>query len=147
MAQLVVGTNSWISLADAEIYMASRYGADEFWTEDTNKVAALVTAYKKIVDSGVFSDLPDTANSNMKDAQCEMALFIVCEGADLLRRQGLQAQGVVGAGIVKETYDPKMRGQIAFPPEVLKLLEAYAGDYGTNFFCDDLTRDDVEDVN
>lgn len=147
MAQLDVGTNSWLSVQDADTYMASRYGADEFWGEDTNKVAALVTAYNRIVNSGAFPDLPSTANQIMKDAQCEMALFLICEGADLLRRKGLQAQGVLSAGIVKETYDPKMRGRMAFPAEVAKLLEAYAGDSDSVAFIDDLTRDDEEDVN
>lgn len=147
MAKLEVDTNSWVTVAEADDYMDSRFGSWEFWDDTTNKQAALVTAYKRIVDSGAFANLPDTATQKMKDAQCEMALFLVAEGGDILRRKGLQAQGVLSAGMVKETYDPAERNRIPFPPEVLKLLEEYAGDTGSNAFFDDLTRDDSEDVN
>lgn len=147
MAQLVVDTNSWVTEAEADNYMDSRFGSVEFWDDDTQKAAALITAYKRIVDSGRFAALPDTATQGMKDAQCEMALFLVAEGGDILRRKGLQAQGVVSAGIVKEVYDASMRSKSPFPPEVLELLEDYVGTAGNNFYMDDLTRDDTVDVN
>lgn len=146
MAQLVVDTNSWISVAEANEYMDSRFGSWEFWDDETNKQAALITAYKRIKDTGVFSNLPDVATQNMKDAQCEMALFLAAEGGDILRRGALQAQGVMEAGVAKEKFDKSARRTIAFPPEVLKLLEEYAGDVDTNLFYDDLERDDDEDV-
>lgn len=147
MAKLVVDTNSWVTEAEADDYMDSRYGSWEFWDDTTNKAAALITAYKRIAESGAFSNLPTEATQAMKDAQCEMALFLAAEGGDILRRKALQAQGVTSAGIVKEVYDASVRGRIPFPPEVLKLLEEYAGDVDTNLFYDDLTRDDDEDVN
>lgn len=146
MAQLTVDTNSWISESDANDYMDSRFGSWEFWDDATNKTAALITAYKRIKETGSFVNLPDEATQNMKDAQCEMALFLAAEGGDILRRNALQAQGIVEGGTVKEKYDKSVRGKISFPPEVLKLLEEYAGDIGTNLFFDDLERDDDEDV-
>lgn len=146
MAELVVNTNSWLSVDDANDYMDSRFGSWEFWDDETNKQAALITAYKRIVDSGMFINLPTTIVQVMKDAQCEMALFLVAEGGDILRRKSLQAQGVLTAGIAKEVYDASVRGQIPFPPEVLKLLSPYKGEANTNLFFDDLCRDDDEDV-
>ena len=145
MAKLSVGTNSWISVEEADDYMDSRYGSWEFWNDETNKEAALVTSYKTIVDSGFFDNLPAVATQGMKDAQCELALFLVAEGGDILRRKGLQAQGVVGAGVAKETYDPDARGKLSFPPEVLALLKEYTTSMD-NVFAIDLTRDDAEDV-
>jgi len=145
MSRLVIGTNSWVTVAEADIYMETRFGSWEFWTDETNKEAALVTAYNKIVNSGYFSDLPDTATTGIKAAQCEMALFLCMEGGDVLRRAGLQAQGVVQAGIAKETYDPDARGKLAFPPEVLALLKEYSQE-DNGVFGDDLERDDTEDV-
>lgn len=146
MAKLLVGTNSWVTVEEADAYMESRFGSWEFWTDETNKEAALITAYKKIVQSGYFENLPTTSNDNMKDAQCELALFLVMESGDLLRRAGLQSQGVVQAGISKESYDPSARGKLAFPPEVLALLKEYTDQNSGAFFLD-LTRDDAEDVN
>jgi hypothetical protein len=145
MSKLVIGTNSWTTVAEANTYMETRFGSWEFWTDETNKEAALITAYNKIVNSGFFADLPDTANVGMKAAQCEMALFLCMEGGDINRRAGLQAQGVVQAGIAKETYDPNARGKLAFPPEVLALLKDYSQE-DNGAFGDDLTRDDTEDV-
>lgn len=146
MAKLTVGTNSWVTVAEADAYMDSRFGSWEFWDDDINKDAALITAYKKIKQSGFFDSLPDTADENMKDAQCEMALYLVMEGGDLLRRSGLQAQGVVEAGIAKEKYDPAVRGKLSFPPEVMSLLKEYTNQDGSAFFFD-LSRNDNEDVN
>jgi hypothetical protein len=136
-----------LTLAEAEAYMDSRFGSWEFWTDDANKEAALITAYKKIVNSGWFADLPAPADAtqNMKDAQCEMALFLLMEGGDLNRRAGLQAQGVIQAGIAHETYDPDARGRLAFPPEVQALLADYT-QKDNGCFADDLARDDTEDV-
>ena len=146
MSKLVLGTNSWVTVAEADTYMETRFGSWEFWLDDTNKEAALITAYNRIVNSGYFSNLPDTANTNMKAAQCEMALFLCMEGGDINRRAGLQAQGVVQTGIAKETYDPEVRGRISFPPEVMAMLKDYSiEDNGA--FGDDLARDDTEDVN
>ena len=147
MAQLVVGTNSWVSEDAADDYMDSRFGSVDFWDDDTQKTAALITAYKRIVDSGRFADLPTTVVQGMKDAQCEMALFLVAEGGDILRRKGLQAQGVVSAGIVQEVYDKNARSVSPFPPEVLDLLQDYVGSAGSGTYFDDLVRDDTEDVN
>lgn len=145
MAKLTVGTNSWVTVAQADDYMDSRYGSWEFWDDSTNKEAALITAYKAIVESGFFNNLPTIANQTVKDAQCELALFLVAEGGDILRRKGLQAQGVVGAGVAKETYDPNARGNLSFPPEVLVLLKDYTTSMD-NAYAIDLTRDDAEDV-
>lgn len=147
MAQLAVGTNSWVTEEEANDFMESRFGSWEFWDDETNKAAALITAYKRIVDSGMFVNLPTTASEKMKDAQCEMALFLAAEGGDILRRKSLQAQGVTTAGIVKEAYDAAERNKVPFPAEVLKLLDEYAGQANANLFFDDLSRDDTEDVN
>lgn len=146
MAKLIVGTNSWVTVAEADAYMDSRFGSWEFWDDDINKEAALITAYKKITQSGFFADLPTVANDNMKDAQCEMALYLIMEGGDLLRRAGLQSQGVIDAGIPKEKYDPAARGKMSFPSDVLALLKDYTQEDSGAFFFD-LSRDDTEDVN
>jgi len=145
MSDIAVGTNSWVTVAEADTYMNTRYGAWEVWEDGTNKPAALVTAYNQIVSSGFFSNLPSTVVQKMKDAQCEHALFLVMEGGDLLRRGGLQAQGVMEAGLIKEKYDTRARGKLAFPPVVLALLKDYS-ENDDGMFINDLNRDDSEDV-
>lgn len=144
-SNVVVGVNSYVTPAEAEAYLGLRFGADEFWTNTINKPAALVTAYRLIAESGYFDNLPTTSNTSMKNAQCEMALFLAMEGGDILRRKGLQAQGVLSAGIVKEVYDKNIRDQISFPPEVLRLLNDYCTKRG-NAHVFEIDRDDDEDV-
>lgn len=143
--ELTPGTNSYCTETEMDAYFLTRFGASDIWDDLTNlqKRSAMITAYKRIVSH--FENLPATATAGMKDAQCEMALFIAIEGLDTMRRQGLQAQGVVQAGIAKEGYDPAARGAIAFPPEVLTLLKDYtARDDGA--FAGEVSRDDTEDV-
>lgn len=90
------------------------------------KTAALVTAQKRIVYSGLFTLGFDTPSSDaLKDAQVEMAYYLVLHQAAEDRRQGLQAQGVTEAGIVQEKYNPAARGSVAIPPAVLGMLAAY----------------------
>jgi len=127
---ITVGTNSWITADEAEEYFATRFGLGTDWSglTDTEKIAAIVSAYKYLLNSGLYT-FPTTVSEftqNMKDAQCEIAIFLIKHQADMDARQGLQAQGVVQAGIVKETYDLSRTGQLAVPPAVAQLLDGYS---------------------
>ena len=73
---LTVGTNTWISLEDANIYMATRVGAYKYWVTGAEKEAALITAYNQLNACGWF-DFPTDISTNMKNAQCEQALFLL----------------------------------------------------------------------
>ena len=122
---IVVGTNSFVTAAEATTYFTTRWGADT-WAAltEAQKDAALVTAYNQIVQSGAFS-IPDTITTQIKMAQMEQALFITIHGVDALARAGLIAQGVTQSGVSKETYDAEMRGRIALCPEAYELLKDY----------------------
>jgi hypothetical protein len=117
---LTIGTNTWISLEDANTYFDTRLNSDE-WDESSSetKVKALVTAFNKI--SNADFDLPDEATTAMEQAQCEMALFLLLHQADMDTRMGLQAQGVKSAGIVQESYGDNVSG---FPKVVEDLLKS-----------------------
>ena len=66
----------------------------------------------------------------MKDAQCEMALFLLQHQPDLDLRMGLRAQGVLVAGVVKEKYKDKDNMAYPLPPIVERLLSGYDGTKG-----------------
>ena len=133
----------WISITDANTYMTTRLGASKYWTDTAEKAAALQTAYNQLVNCGLFS-FPTTATQIMKNAQCEMALFLLAHQEDMDVRLGLQAQGVSAAGIVNETYKPENIDGIPIPPIVKTMLE----DYKVNSPCHvvDLERDESEDA-
>jgi hypothetical protein len=137
------GTNSWVTMAEAEIFFLSRFGSDEYWTETTDKVGAILTAYKWLLNCPRFSLAASaSAATVLKDAQCEMALFLIQHQPDIDLRMGLQAQGVREAGIVKEKYDGKNRMPI--PPFVVAMLDAYRAD--TPMHIINIERDEEQNV-
>ncbi len=127
MATITVGTNSWVTELVANDFMESRMGAAEYWADgESNNEAALITAYKWL-NAGDYS-FPDTATQAMKDAQCEMALFLLQQQPDLDLRMGLQVQGVISAGVVKERYKFDNSVELPIPPIVQELLLQYSTD-------------------
>lgn len=124
-----MGEYGWVTVAEADTYFSTRYGASSYWgtsiPSSSNKIAALTTAYNQLVGCNLF-EFPDTATQSIKNAQFEQALFIVIHQGDIDRRIGLQAQGVVAAGIVKETYKDGAGEEIPISPIAKRMLE-YAG--------------------
>ena len=140
---IVVGTNSWLTEAAANTYFTDRVRASDYWTNAAaDNSPALITAYKWL-NAGVYS-FPDDATQAMKDAQCEMAFFLLQQQPDLDLRMGLQAQGVIAAGVVKEKYKNDNYVELPVPPLVQKLLE----DYSTSkpVFLVDLARNENKGV-
>jgi len=139
---IIVGTNSWVTLAEANSYFAERYAVNVSWDalDDPSKEAALITAYKQLTQSNLYS-FPTTSTQIMKDMQCEQAIFLVIQGDALDRRIGLQAQGVLEAGIVKEKYDKNMRGKISIAPIVQEVFKNNDYEiYGANLYIQELER-------
>lgn len=134
-------TYGWVTLAEANTFFSTRFGADDYWISGADKDGALTTAYNWLVGCGKFG-FPTTATQAMKDAQCEMALFLIQHQPDIDLRMGLQAQGVIQAGIVKETYSGKAKMPI--PPLVCDLLTNYS-DSGPIHYAD-IERDEEYDT-
>jgi len=139
---IVVGTNSWVTEAEANEYFSTRLGADDYWTDGADdNIPALITAYKWLNNCGKFS-FPSTATDKMKELQCEMALFLLQHQPDIDLRMGLQAQGVVKAGVVKEDYR-EVNG-IPLPPVVADLAKDYLDEKPA--YIVELERDEEERV-
>ncbi len=142
-ATIVVGTNSWLTEADANTYFEARIHGDDYWTNNaSDNIPALITAYRWL-NAGNYS-FPTTATQGMKDAQCEMSFFLLQHQPDLDLRMGLQAQGVVAAGVVKERYKDDNYVEIPIPPIVQKLLESY--ETARPVFLVDIERNENESV-
>jgi hypothetical protein len=143
---LIVGINSWVSVEDANLYFADRLGASTHWNTTASKSAALVTAFKQLMGCGLFSlAATDTAQA-IKDAQCEMALFLLIHQEDMDSRAGLQAQGVAKAGIVQEEYDLAAAGKPMIPANVKALLKDYETEDSAGLYISNATRDDDKDA-
>ena len=120
----------WLEEADADEYFCTRLGADEYWATGTPKLAALTTAQSCIEASGLYT-IPDEVTDLMKQAVCEQALFLLREGSGIDRRASLQAQGVLSAGIVQETYGG-VPG-IVIAPMAAAMLKSIASVSGSSF--------------
>lgn len=126
-ATIVVGTNSWVTEAEANTYFDGRVKASDYWTDGaSDNKPALITAYNWL-NAGKYT-FPDTATTTMKNAQCEMALFLLQHQPDLDLRMGLQVQGVVAAGVVKERYREDNTIELPIPVLIQSMLAGYDND-------------------
>ena len=142
-ATITVVTNSWLTEAAANTYFEARIHGDDYWTDSAaDNIPALITAYNWL-NAGSYS-FPTTPVQIMKDAQCEYALFFLQHQPDLDLRMGLQAQGVVAAGVVKEKYKNDNYVELPIPPIVKKLLEGYSTDRPV--YLIDIARNENESV-
>lgn len=150
------GEIGYLTLAQADLYFATRLSADAWTTIPltsgrAQETAALTTAYNRLFYSGLF-DLPIFASATaaelvfLQKAQCEMALYMLLHLADEDRRKGLQAQGVTVAGIVKEQYAEVDLTKLPIPAFVAHILE----DFSTApapFYITDIDRDEDKSAN
>lgn len=131
-------TTAWLTETEADTYFTTRLGASTFWVSGADKVPALTTAQWQIENCGEFGRFIDVdvsgneADAAMQNAVCEQALFLLRQGDTLESRADLLAQGVVAAGIVKETYKKPLRLAICYHARGL-LLEGGYGKFGQGF--------------
>jgi len=140
---ITVGTNSWVTEAEANAYMETRVGSSDYWTAGaTANKGALVGAYNELLRSGRWSlSAAAAAVQAVKDAQCEHALFLLIHEPDRSIREGLQSQLVVVAGIVKEQYAPRT-GRLSTSNQVENLLRTYLAVKPFHIF--DIERDEEQ---
>ena len=80
---LVVGTDTWITVIEADNYLKYRMGTEEWFAlqKESNpgvrsKETVLGTAYRELLNCPALSVTPDLSNNEVKNAQAEMALFL-----------------------------------------------------------------------
>ena len=103
---IVVGTNSWVTLAESNTYFQAKYGAGEWTTlSATNREQLLISAYRWLSNSPLVSG--SVSSQKLKDAQCEAAWYIYKWDEGIERRRALKGQGVKSftASKFSETYD------------------------------------------
>lgn len=138
---LQVGTNSWVSQAEADAYLADRLGADA-WTGATSqkKDQALVTAWRDLTSHPHYALSKTTATQDMKDAQCEQALFRLQNESEIDKRMALAAQGVTRIQLIGgfiENY-----GGVVLPVAAAATARLTAFRKGAAIGSAELTRDD-----
>ena len=104
---MTVGTDSWVTVAEANTYLADKYGAST-WSAltDAIKQDLLITAFRAIYFSGDYNIPKTSTNEFVKNAQIETAWYLYNFNTEIEKRSALQEQGVLSFSLSKfsETY-------------------------------------------
>ena len=145
----------WLpNLASGTTYFQTERLYYSFWTglaDDAARTRSIIHAYNRLYYGNEFV-LPTYAEASadqlvvLRIANCEMAYYIAQHIRDEDRRKNIQAQGVITAGIVKESYLEDMIKNTPVPPFVRDMLFA-AGFKKRKFFkVVALERDENKDL-
>lgn len=131
---IVVGVNSWATLAQANEYFSTRYGAVDTWAGFTDPVkeSLLITSYKKLTGIGGLALPASTTDEKILQAQYEYSWYLYRETEPMEKRQGLITQGVSEFKVLdfQEKYDNPW---MALPSDIQDLLEEYYFGQGAGF--------------
>jgi len=138
-------------LGTANAYFTDkRFGTSEWDAEaDADKTKALWNAYNRIYYDPAYN-VPAYADATaaqlvvLQVANAEMAYYIIQHLNDEDRRKGIQAQGVIKAGIVKEDYYAEFLDKLPVPPFVDAILDQFKANLPLHIV--NLERDEDEGV-
>jgi|WetSurMetagenome_2_1015567.scaffolds.fasta_scaffold265609_1 hypothetical protein len=119
---LILHENSWVTIAEADAYLADKFGASA-WALSTEKAALLITAFREIYSSSLFSIPKTSTNEKVKMAQIEMGFWLLNYNDDKGKREALQIMGVTSAKAddTQENYNCKF----IMPPFITDLLSGF----------------------
>jgi len=129
---LVVGSNTWVTVTEADEYLTYRMGTDEWFDLQEkgqpgtlSKETVLGTAFRELVNCPSL-DLPVSASGdNVKNAQVEMALFLVNHFNELDDRRAGIATGLNSFQLGKRREDLRTFF-IGVPEYIITMLGEYA---------------------
>jgi hypothetical protein len=142
--------SEWATIAIADTHFTTRAGkAMTAWPPLTDPVkqAYLTTSYNRIYydPQWSISATPTAAQLDiLQKSQCELAWYFYIHVNDEDRRKGIQAQGVIEAGIVGEVYEKEYLDKLPYPPFVVQLLDGFATH--VPFAVTEIGRDEDLDV-
>jgi hypothetical protein len=145
------------SIAEAETYFEDERLETRAWdalTEDSTafqKSKVIRMAYNRIFydprwELPTYAEISASASdlSELQKANAEMAYYLAIHLSDEDIRKGLQAQGVIEAGVVKEKYSEAALMDVPVPPFVIAILSPWSTEVYAGVL--DLARDEEESV-
>ena len=92
---VVVGTNSWVTVAEADDYLEEKFSADAWATLSTTiKSQCLITAFWWIYNYPSFNIPKSSTSENVKNAQIELAWWTYQYYTSYEKRGALISSGV-----------------------------------------------------
>jgi hypothetical protein len=129
---LVVGTNSWATVAEADTYLTDRINAvDWFSTSPTaapgavSKESLLVSAFYWLTGAPELSLSVTLTDTNVKNAQIEAALFLLEHYDELNERRAAMFTGVESWKLSKKSENYNI-DQLQIPSYIIGMLRDYA---------------------
>lgn len=143
---IIVGENSWVTIAEADDYFATRIGTTSWFSlSDTpstpgadSKESFLVTAFYWLVDD-VYGLTPSSSSAVIKRVQLESALFLLKYSLDFYDRQAKVAGGVTSFMLSRWTEN---LSSISKPQNILDIL--YNAGYSSSNTFVQLEGEDYE---
>jgi len=128
---MTVGIDTWVTMAEANLYFANKYGAS-MWTTlpVATKEQLLVSAFNWIQQQKNFSISPASTSLKVKQAQFEAAWFLYKFGDEYEKRRALHEEGVESFSISKFS---ETLGGAQFPLFLADILDAFATKSGGCF--------------
>lgn len=131
---LVVGANSWATVAEANDYLGDRIGATDWFElkntpdnpgDSSSKESFLVSAYYWLTGSPDLSLPASLTATNVKNAQIEAALFLLEHYGSLNEHRALLNQGVTSFTFSKrsESLD---KANLGVPGYILGMIPEYS---------------------
>lgn len=140
----------WSTLVEAEAYFENNRLETASWDgllTDDKKNKTLNFSYNRILYAEQFT-IPAAPTAAqliiLKLAQQELGYYIALHLEDEDRRKGLQAQGVIKAGIIKEDYFTEWLDKLPFPPIVINILAPFLNE--VEFAIMEIDRDENKSV-
>jgi hypothetical protein len=116
----------WVEQTAAATFFTTRYGCSAWATlVSADQISLLTTAWNRILHDSrwtIPASPSATEKANLAYAQELTAWYMYVHLKDEDRRKGLQAQGVIAAGLVKENYDKDSLDKIPLPQEAVDVL-------------------------
>lgn len=135
---LVVGTNSWVTVAEADTYFTLHIDGAKWTaltTDDKNKY--LVTAYRWIFNNPGINVSATNSTQKVKDGQCQASLFLINYYDEYTKRDAL-----IASGVKDFTYGKRREAlsEIKMPSFLLAYFDDYITAGGVSVFT--LTPED-----
>ncbi len=128
---VVVGTNSWASVAEADAYFGAKYGAAAWAALSLmEKTQLLISACRWLMQQTSLALSLSDASSTLKDAQCETAWFLLNWQTDYDKRRALISSGVRSYRVLDFS---ESLTEVTFPKYLSDMLVDYATSPGTYF--------------
>ena len=119
---IVVGTNSWITLADADTYFSSHIGASPWDAlSDNDKEKYLITAYRWVYYDSAFDVPAASSETAVKYGQCEAALYLISYYTDMTKHDAIISSGIKSFRYGKRSED---LGSVKKPQSVINYFSS-----------------------